>query len=122
VYSALVVLDSFGPPGVLSRPLGLHPRTPRAVWVCLCVPTHIHPHTLPEWHPRQKIDTALLSFLMSKISPFTITFSAGTSALHKLGESPHPRPNANEQTAHIRAHMHAPVESVLTNMYTRSST
>jgi len=35
-------LDSSGPPGVSSWPLGSHPSTPCAVCVCLCVYTLIH--------------------------------------------------------------------------------
>jgi len=36
-----VHLDSSGPPDVLSRPLGSHPSTPCAVYVCVCG-THTH--------------------------------------------------------------------------------
>jgi len=38
----LVHLDSSGPPGVWSRPLGAHPSTPCAVCVCVCVYTSMH--------------------------------------------------------------------------------
>jgi len=41
----LVHLDSSGPPGVSSRPLGSHPSTPSVQCVCVCVYTHTNPHT-----------------------------------------------------------------------------
>ena len=61
----VVHLDSSGPPGVSSRPLGSHPSTPYVQCVCVCVYTHLHPHTLPSALKIEKTKTTPLSFLLS---------------------------------------------------------
>jgi len=65
----LVHLDSLGPPGVSSRPLGSQPSTPSVQGVCVCVYTHIYTHTLPPAFKIEKTQTTLLSFLLSQITP-----------------------------------------------------
>ena len=65
----LVHLDSSGPPGVSSRPLGSHQSTPSVQCVCVCVYTPIHLRTLPPALKTEKTQTTLTSFLLSKIIP-----------------------------------------------------
>jgi len=59
----LVHLDSLGPPGVSSRPLGSHPSNPYVQCVCVCVRIH---KTTPTYTPtrvknREDIDNTPIS-------------------------------------------------------------
>ena len=61
-----------GPSRCLAPTLGLTTEYPIcAVWVCVCVYAHIHPHTLPPTVTlkTKKTQTTPLSLLLSKINP-----------------------------------------------------
>ena len=107
------ILDFLGPPGVSSRLLGSHPSTSSvcAVYVCTCVYTHIHPHTLPFPLKIEMTQTTPLSFLLSKIIPHA-------KCSYRTVGPPHPRsPNAKQTNCTcISARAH-PVTSVLANVY-----
>jgi len=105
----LVHLDSLGPPGVSSRPLGSHPSTPCVVRVFVFVYTHIHPRTLP---PASK-NTEHTDKTPIPPSVKNNPLRPATIAHHRLANPPHPRsPTTNEQTAHTRAHVHTLEEFV----------
>jgi len=64
----LVHLDSSGSSSASSRPMGSHPSTPHAVYVC-ARNTHIHPHTIPPPSYNKANTDNTLIFFMSKITP-----------------------------------------------------
>ena len=85
IYRDLFHLDSSGPPGVSSRPLGSHPSTPCAVTpVCHGVCAYTHTYTNIHSNPRQKIEE-----------------TQTTHERHKNVEecSPSPRPSPAARTA-----------------------
>ena len=80
-------LDSLGPPGVSSRPLGSQPSTPYVQCVRACVRyTHVHLHTLPPELKIEKTQTTTPSLLLSqaKITPHAKQFFFSAADLARV--------------------------------------
>jgi len=95
-----VHLDSSGPPGVLSQPLGSNPSTPYVQCVCVCAYIHTYyTYTHIHSHPRQKLRRRRQHhylFFCQKQPP-----TPSNKCPYTLVGLLHPRsPTLNEQTAH----------------------
>jgi len=84
-----------------------------SVCVCVCVYTHVHTHTLP---PASKIektpDNTSISHSVKNKYP-----RQATSALHRLAETPHPRPPTRMNKLRIHERMCTPCSDCVANMY-----
>ena len=110
----LVHLDSSGPPGVLSRPLGSH-RVPHMRCVCMCVRVHTRTHTYtPTCVQKNREDTNYTSISPSVENKPPLQ---ATSALHRLDEPPHPCPPTRMNKLRIHEHTYTPCSDCVANLY-----
>ena len=108
-----VLLDSPGPPGVVSRPLGSH-LVLDVQSVCVCAYSHTYTHV--HSHPASKIEKTRDNTFISpsvKRNPPRHT----TSALHRLVEPPHPRPGTRMKKLRIHERMCTHCSDCVANMY-----
>ena len=93
----------FGPSRCLVLTPGLTSSTPRAVCVCACVFTHTHTRTLPAASKIEKTQDK---------PP-----RQAKSALHRLAETPHPRPSTPMNKLRIHERMCTTYSDCVADMY-----